>query len=120
MDSAMPRMSNIKVAGRIAIATILPLLEFAGFAANGLLEKWSSYRSAGRVAAVIETVPSVSNLVHHLQRERGASATFVGSKGQTLGDVMRNQRAATDQAIAEWHGRVGDIDASTLGPGFGR
>jgi methyl-accepting chemotaxis protein len=116
----MPRMSNIKIAGRIAIATILPLLAFAGFAAKGLLEKWSTYQSAGRVAAVIESVPSVSNLVHQLQRERGASATFVASKGQTLGDVMRNQRAATDKAIAEWRERVGDIDASTLGPGFGR
>ena len=95
----MPRMSNIKIAGRIVIATILPLLAFAGFAAKGLFEKWSTYQSVGRVAVVIESVPSVSNLVHQLQRERGASATFVASKGQTLGDVMRNQRAATDKAI---------------------
>src|SRR5690348_7721115 len=72
----MPRMSNIKIAGRIAITTILPLLAFTVFAAKGLLEKWSTYQSAGRVTAVIETVPSISNLVHHLQRERGASATF--------------------------------------------
>ena len=64
----MLRMSNIKIAGRIAIATVLPLLAFAGFAANGLLEKWSTSQSAGRVAAVIETVPSVSNLIHQLQR----------------------------------------------------
>jgi len=112
-------MSNIKIAGRIVIATILPLLAFAGFAAKGLFEKWSTYQSVGRVAVVIESVPSVSNLVHQLQRERGASATFVASKGQTLGDVMRNQRAATDKAIAEWQQRVSDIDASTLGPGFG-
>ena len=116
----MPRMSNIKIAGRIVIATILPLLAFAGFAAKGLFEKWSTYQSVGRVAVVIETVPSVSNLVHQLQRERGASATFVASKGQTLGDVMRNQRTATDKAVAEWQKQVSDIDASTLGPGFGR
>ena len=116
----MPRMSNIKIAGRIAIATILPLLAFAAFAAKGLIEKWSTYQSVSRVAAVIESVPSVSNLVHQLQRERGASATFVASKGQTLGDVMRNQRTATDKVIAEWRERVGDIDAATLGPGFGR
>jgi len=113
-------MSNIKIAGRIAIATILPLLAFAGFAAKGLIEKWSTSQSAGRVTAVIETVPSVSNLVHQLQRERGASATFVGSKGQALGDVMRNQRVATDKAIAEWHEGMGTIDASALGARFGR
>jgi methyl-accepting chemotaxis protein len=113
-------MSDIKIGGRIAIATILPLLAFAAFAAKGLVDKWSTYQSARRVTAVIETVPSVSNLVHQLQRERGASATFIGSKGQTLGDVMRNQRVATDKSIAEWHEQVGDIDVSTLGPSFGR
>jgi methyl-accepting chemotaxis protein len=116
----MPRMSNIKIAGRIAIATILPLLAFAAFAGMGLLEKWSNSQSAGRVATLIETVPSVSNLVHQLQRERGASATFVGSKGQALGDVMRSQRVATDKAIAEWHERMGVVDVSALGASFGR
>jgi len=113
-------MSNIKIAGRIAITAILPLLAFAGFAANGLLEKWSNYQSARGVTAVIETIPSVSNLVHQLQRERGASATFVGSKGQSLGDVMRNQRVATDKAITEWNERLGGIDISTLGASFNR
>jgi methyl-accepting chemotaxis protein len=116
----MLRISNIKIPVRIAIATILPLLAFAGFATKSLLDKWSAAQAAGRVAVVIESVPLVSNLIHQLQRERGASATFVTSKGQALADVMRNQRGATDKAIAEWRKGLGEIDPSTLGHNFTR
>src|SRR5262245_48029093 len=115
----MRRMSNIRIPARIAIATILPLLAFAGFAATSLAEKWSASQAAGRVAVVVESVPLVSDLIHQLQRERGASATFVTSKGQALADVMRNQRGATDKAIAEWRNGLAEIDPATLGAGFG-
>ncbi len=116
----MLRINDIKIPVRVAIATILPLIAFAGFATENLVEKWSTSRAAGRVATVIESVPLISNLIHQLQRERGASATFVTSKGQALGDVMRNQRTASDKAIAEWSNDLGGIDPSTLGPSFGR
>jgi len=116
----MLRISNLKIPARIAIAAILPLLAFAGFATKSLVEKWSAAQAAGRVATAIESVPLVSNLIHQLQRERGASATFVTSKGQALADVMRNQRGATDKAIAEWRNNVGGMDQSALGPNFAR
>jgi methyl-accepting chemotaxis protein len=116
----MLRINDIRIPVRIAIATILPLLAFAGFAAKSLSEKWSASQAAGRVAVVVESVPLVSNLIHQLQRERGASATFVTSKGQALADVMRNQRGVTDRAIADWRKGLAEIDSSTLGPGFGR
>jgi methyl-accepting chemotaxis protein len=117
---SMLHISNMRIPTRIAIATILPLLAFAGFAAKSLSEKWSASQAAGRVAVVVESVPLVSELIHQLQRERGASATFVTSKGQALADVMRNQRGATDKAIAEWRKGLSEIDPSTLGAGFGR
>jgi methyl-accepting chemotaxis protein len=116
----MLRVKNIRIPARIAIATILPLLAFAGFAAKSLNEKWVASQAAGRVAVVIESVPLVSDLIHQLQRERGASATFVTSKGQALADVMRNQRGVTDKAIADWRKGLAEIDPSALGPGFGR
>src|SRR5262245_27548 len=115
----MLRVNNMKIPVRIAIATILPLLAFAGFAAKSLAEKWSTSQAAGRVAVVVESVPLVSDLIHQLQRERGASATFVTSKGQALADVMRNQRGAPDKAIAEWRRGLSEIDPATLGAGFG-
>jgi hypothetical protein len=49
---SMLRINDIRIPVRIAIATILPLLAFAGFAAKSLAEKWSASQAAGRVAVV--------------------------------------------------------------------
>ena len=69
---------------------------------------------------VIETAPSISNLIHEVQRERGASVTFVNSKGQQLGDVMRNQRGATDKAAAAWRRQLATVDRQALGSSFAK
>ncbi|SFD13629.1 methyl-accepting chemotaxis protein [Pseudoalteromonas denitrificans] len=39
-----------------------------------------------------------NTLVHEMQKERGATAGFLGSKGEEFGDVLRAQRQLTDSA----------------------
>jgi methyl-accepting chemotaxis protein len=111
----MLQLSRFKIAARIAIACAIPLLAFTLFAGRGIIDKSASAKSAANVLAVIETAPSISNLIHEAQRERGSSAAFVNSKGQALADVMRNQRIATDQAIAVWRRQLGTVDQRALG-----
>jgi methyl-accepting chemotaxis protein len=114
----MLRLTNIAISWRIAIICLIPLLAFTGFAAKDLWEKRVAAQEADAASTVIDSAPVISGLVHELQRERGASTTFVSSKGQSLGDVMRDQRAATDKAYASWHQRMGEINRSTLGTKF--
>ena len=45
---------------------------------------------------------SASLLVHELQKERGASAGFLGSKGQKFRAELSAQRDATSKALAEY------------------
>jgi methyl-accepting chemotaxis protein len=42
-------------------------------------------------------VTKISRLIHHLQRERGASAVFVGSKGAQMRAELPAQRRLTDE-----------------------
>jgi len=42
---------------------------------------------------------SLSELIHETQKERGASAGYLGSKGAKFGDILQNQRALTDAKI---------------------
>jgi methyl-accepting chemotaxis protein len=42
-----------------------------------------------------------SALVHEMQKERGATAGFLGSKGKRFSDVLQNQRRLTDKAKYE-------------------
>jgi methyl-accepting chemotaxis protein len=55
-------------------------------------------------------VPTITGLVHELQKERGASMGFLNSKGaQSFGDLLRNQRPVVDKAIATWQQRMAEF-----------
>src|SRR3954453_23857539 len=116
----MHRLTQSKIAVRIALACLIPVVAFTGFACNAVINKWTAANAAGNVVAVIEAAPAISNLIHEAQRERGASATFVNSKGQSLGDVMRNQRVATDKAVEVWRRQIASVDKQSLGSSFNK
>jgi methyl-accepting chemotaxis protein len=116
----MLRLSNLRISTRIAIVCVVPILGFIGFLAKELPEKMKIARAAENVLAVIETAPLVSNLIHELQRERGASVGFVASKGQSFADVMRNQRSASDKAIAAWRQKIDTIERASIGEKLAR
>ena len=42
-----------------------------------------------------------SLLLHEMQKERGATAGFLGSKGAQFGDIVQNQRKQTDNAARQ-------------------
>jgi methyl-accepting chemotaxis protein len=115
---AMPRLNNIKIPVRIAIACLVPMLAFVAFAFKDILETHSIYSSADQIAAIARTAPEISSLVHELQKERSATAGFVDSKGATFADTLRNQRPATDKALAAWRRQMDALDAAALSAEF--
>jgi methyl-accepting chemotaxis protein len=117
---AVIRLDRFKISARIGFACLVPMLAFTGFALKNLYDKRIAANSAANVLAVIETAPSISNLIHEAQRERGASVTFVNSKGQALADVMRGQRVATDKAVELWRQQMAGVDRHSLGSQFNK
>jgi methyl-accepting chemotaxis protein len=116
----MLRLNNLKISVRIAIACLLPLAAFTFFAAKDLVEKRAAFVSAESIAVVAEAAPMIANLVHELQRERGASAGFINSKGQSFADTMRDQRQATDRMLATWQQRSDELIRANAGSKFAR
>ncbi len=112
---ALLRLNNLRISLRIAIACLLPLIAFTVFAGKALLEKQVALSSAESIAAVAEAAPVVSNLVHELQKERGASAGFINSKGAAFADTLRNQRPATDQVLATSQQKMAELAKSNAG-----
>jgi methyl-accepting chemotaxis protein len=105
----MLRLSNIRIPARIAIACLLPLLAFVGFASKELLQKRSDLSSMEQVAEIADATPSITGLVHELQKERGSSIGFINSKGQSFADVLRGQRPLVDKALATWQQRTAEL-----------
>ncbi len=60
----------------------------------------------------------VGDLVHHLQRERGASATYLASRGLEGEETLTRQRRLTDEAHGAFANFIGEFDAGAFGDEF--
>ncbi len=54
----------------------------------------------------------LSLLIHETQKERGASAGFLGSKGNKFGDILKKQRVLTDGRYEELRAYVKQLELS--------
>ena len=100
---------------------VLPLLLGVAFFAGVQIKDFVVARQALSAALVLTELSAVnSNLVHELQRERGATALFLGAKGAEFGDALRSQRQRTDdrmQALTHFLSEQGELsnkDAAQL------
>ncbi len=62
----------------------------------------------------VKLAVSISNLVHETQKERGATAGFVGSKGKTFTKRLPAQRLNTDAKLKIMRTTLNSIGTSTL------
>jgi methyl-accepting chemotaxis protein len=99
---------------------LVPVIGFLVASSYILLEKNSIHREAGSVRALSSFATQISNLVHELQKERGASALFLGSKGAQFGAEMAAQRKESDSAAAKFATAVGKLDIAKYGPDFAK
>jgi methyl-accepting chemotaxis protein len=116
----MLRLNNLRISLRIAIACLLPLIAFTVFAGKDLLEKRAALSTAESIAVVAEAAPIISNVVHELQKERGATAGFINSKGKAFADTLRNQRPATDKMLAGSQQQLAELARSNTGSKLAR
>ena len=60
-------------------------------------------------------IQCISNLVHGLQRERGASNVFLGSSGQKFAAERKTLMAQADQQMVDFESALADIHQSLTG-----
>ncbi len=89
----------MRVSGKIVLGTLLPTGFMILLAVGICLYFWGEFRSSKRIEEIADIVRSASYLVHELQKERGMSAGFIGSKGKKFSSALKNQRSSTDSAV---------------------
>ncbi|OMH38935.1 hypothetical protein BGP75_00075 [Motiliproteus sp. MSK22-1] len=97
----------------LVLPALLGLLYFAGLNMLNLTEVRSS-------SADIQQLVSISSynngLVHELQKERGATAGFLNSRGATFGDLLKGQQLHTDSALTDRENFLGSLENSVEHP----
>ena len=95
-------MKNLPFKYKLLALISLPVLISAFLLVSQVYQSyWVSYQSE-KLASYVELVTVNSALVHELQKERGATAGFLGSKGAKFVDVLSAQRTKTDNARETW------------------
>ncbi len=93
---------NLSIRSKLQLIILLPLSILCLCMASILSDKYTTVVNNQEAAHLIELSVAASELVHELQKERGASAIYLGSKGQRFTTELSNQRRNTDTALKSY------------------
>ena len=93
------KLNNLSIRSKVLFIVIVPILALIVVSGmKGVLLN----QKANDLVDIVELMKisvAASNLVHELQKERGASAGYTNSKGQKFAKTLKNQRGVTDAKI---------------------
>lgn len=108
----------MKIRTKLLLLISVPLLAIvvlSSFAAHRTLQVQNDM---AQVTELVEFTNAISSLVHETQKERGATAGFLGSKGTKFNNVLAAQRDLTDQALPRFIGVLNSLDLANVGADF--
>ncbi|BBB27088.1 methyl-accepting chemotaxis protein [Amphritea japonica] len=82
---------------KILLILLPALLGLIAFASMNIIEQSNQRASAVSIEPLVKLSAQNSLLVHELQKERGITAGFLGSKGVKFGALLRDQRGKTNK-----------------------
>lgn len=92
----MFQLNQYRIPTRILLVSLLPLAATVILAIMKYNESSDEVDKLSRAQVLMEYSIKVSNLVHELQKERGASAGYIGSEGVKFKQTLRDQRRSTN------------------------
>jgi methyl-accepting chemotaxis protein len=93
----MIRLSSLRIATKLMLSVTIPFVALIAFVGYNLTNKWSERTEMMQLGQAAAGVADISRLVHELQRERGASAAFIGSRGAQMRNELPQQRKVVDE-----------------------
>ena len=111
--------ANMRVSTRALVLVLVPLAGFVIYSAITIIDQSRLATSMGRLQALADLAPTISGVVHELQRERGNSAGFIGAGGTgDFVDRLAVQHGATDMALQELETAIATFDVDAYGDAF--
>ena len=107
-------LNNIRIGRKLVLVIALPILGLLYFSAESVWQRYQQLAEMQHVGVLVHFAPYVSAAIGELQKERGRSAGFIASKGQTFTREMPAQRSATDTALGAYEERLTEFLASDL------
>ncbi len=114
----MKFLSDLKLSYKLGLMVITPVLAMFYFAQSEVFSSMEQRDGQVRLESLTQFSVNASALVHELQKERGASAVYLGSKGKKFSDVLPQQQQQTDQALQQFETFLRTFEAQSFGSQF--
>jgi len=93
--------SNLTIRKKLVVLSVVILILISGVGVKNIYKTWGEYNNIQDTQKLIKLSVMMSAVLHELQKERGASAGFLGSKGTKFTDILPKQHSSTDIKIKE-------------------
>jgi methyl-accepting chemotaxis protein len=88
--------SNLSFKRKIFLLLFVPLISLLWMSITSISNDFTIKKEMTTLSQLTELSVVYSNLVHELQKERGATAGFIGSKGKAFQNTLAKQRDLTN------------------------
>ena len=111
-------MNNLKITTKLQILLLLPVLGLLFLSSIVTYERYTSFQRYDKLNQIVSLSTKITSLVHEVQKERGMTAGFIGSKGVKFKDKLPTQRELTNKRKKEFEIKLMNIDLSWYGDEF--
>lgn len=106
-------LNNLKVGVKLICLMLIPLITLIAFSLVLVSERYRIAQESALLKHGVTLATKISLVIHELQKERGTSAGFLGSKGQDFKEALQNQRKLSDEKIKELHDFLQEFNLQT-------
>ncbi len=87
---------------KLVLLVAVPLIGLLYLTGIKIMERVELNRKIAQTADLVEISQVISKVVHETQKERGATAGFIGSRGEEFKDILTSQRKSTDKELKKF------------------
>ena len=113
-------LTNMKLSRMVTIVAIVPILAMMMFSAQIVLREIETSKATSKLGQLTALAVKLSDLVHEQQKERGATAVYVGSSGKKFASELTLQRQQTNHKRDVLKAYLSDFQPDKYGAAFNR
>ena len=112
-------LANWAISQRIMLLLALPFLGVILCGSFLVSKEWRQHKDTTHLLTLGSLAPTIGEIVHELQKERGMSAGHIASKGVKFAEALPKQRTLTDEKHAAFGAAARAFPREDYGSDFG-
>ncbi len=95
----MNYIKNLPIKQKLFLVSIIPVIALILMAFILISNKYEELQSYKKLEILMTLNANISYVVHESQKERGASAGYIESKGEKFSDILSKQKYLTNEKL---------------------